>query len=101
MNDIFALAQRKVIGDVDGWNKKAQLLCQALAQSFHTRQQLAALLGIDERHQADSYLEHKFVQLQHGVHRIGTDCRRARLTGAATAASMRSESSGAFSFLIL
>ena len=61
---------------IDG-TRKPSCLRQILAQRFHPRQQLAALLGIDQRHQSDADFEHQVVELQHCIH--GIDRRRSRL----------------------
>ena len=61
---------------MDGRHQEAQLLRQVLAQRLHPCQQLASLLCIDQRHQADAHLQHQVVQLEYRIHRI--QGRRAR-----------------------
>ena len=51
-------------------NDEAQLQCQMPAQRLDPRQQLAALLGIDQRHQRVAHLQAQFVQLQQTFERI-------------------------------
>src|ERR1700676_1012913 len=70
-DDVFARLEADVIGDMNGRNDKAELQGKAAAQRFDARDQLSALLDVNQVDEGIADFEGEFVELQKVLNGVG------------------------------